>query len=269
MNMECGTINKVLSLKENLDKEICPVIPELRSFASSAGRRDWDMAAPKTFRDPEFGDRLTKACDGNTYVPPPNHGRLGWIKSNLESRYGVTTSIESVRKWFSGEMKPRPERVEALAALLEVDVGWLSLGITPDLSPRQAKARSATADAAVNVLAGFIQMSGGSPAFPAADDSRASEHHIQLYAIIRGAQYAFHVSLAREDDDGYHFAVPPSYPNVFNVGAIPTDEPGMIFVELTHELIEEQSQRRNAALDVLVPKSEVADRRIRTFGQRI
>jgi len=36
--------------------------------------------------------------------------------------------VESVRKWLSGEGRPKQDKCEALAAILGVDSGWLYMG---------------------------------------------------------------------------------------------------------------------------------------------
>lgn len=225
------------------------------------------VVQPKIIRDKEFAQRLAKACDGNPNVPLHNHGRLRWVQEQMKAR-GATVSLETVRKWFAGEVKARPDKLALLAQVLEVDAIWLAMGQASDLSPREMRARNATADGAVNVLTGFIQIAGGNPAFPRDDDQRARDAHIHLYAIIRGAQYAFHVSLAREDGDHYRFQVPSTYAEVFVVGAIPTESPGVRFIELPAELIAEQGVRRGGGFEVSIPASEAEKYKIRTFGER-
>lgn len=43
--------------------------------------------------------------------------------------------------------------MSALAQLLEVDLGWLTLGTKPEMTPKERKARNAVADGAVNLVA--------------------------------------------------------------------------------------------------------------------
>lgn len=225
---------------------------------------------PKIIRDRDFGIRLTKACDGSSYCPPPNKGRLSWIKAQLFERFHETISVESVRKWLAGEMKPEANRLRQLAIILDVDESWLSLGIQPDLEPRARKVRNAMADGAVNVLAGFIQIAGGSPAFPEAGDARAEKQHIDLYAIIKGAQYAIHVALAHTDDNGLRFTLPTNHEDIFVIGVELIDGPGVKFYEIPSEVIVEHGEHRGGAVDLTVSsKASTLLRRITDFSKRI
>ncbi len=162
----------------------------------------------KIIRDAGFAQRLEQACDASFHCPPMHKGRLTWIADQLEKRFKVKVSFETVRKWLKGENKPRQAKNALLAQLLDVDSTWLYLGVDPDMTPRERKARNSQADGAVNLVAGFIQMDGGFPAFPEESDKRAQREHIDLYAIIRGANYAFHVSLAYQQDGDWRFPLP-------------------------------------------------------------
>lgn len=90
-----------------------------------------ERAQPRTKKlilEPEFAARLVEACDKNDAVPPPNYGRLRWIKEQLASRFAESVSEETVRRWLSGEGRPRPKKLHHLAQLLNVDEAWLALG---------------------------------------------------------------------------------------------------------------------------------------------
>lgn len=224
---------------------------------------------PKLIRDKDFGIRLEKACDASTYVPPPNKGRLGWIQQQFSERFNEKISLESIRRWLAGEMKPQASRVRQLAIILDVDESWLSLGIQPELDPRARKVRNAMADGAVNVLAGFIQMAGGNPAFPDANDTRAEKQHIDLYAIIKGAQYAIHVALANVDENGLRFTLPANHEDIFVIGVEQIDGPGVKFYEIPRETIVEQGEHRGGAIDLTVSPSDGSIRRITDFGKRL
>jgi hypothetical protein len=63
----------------------------------------------------------------NPNVPPMRSGRLTYIRDELQKR-GQEVSLESVRKWFSGEAMPHKDRAEHLAEILRVDASWLMLG---------------------------------------------------------------------------------------------------------------------------------------------
>ena len=164
-------------------------------------------------RDAGFAHRLRKAIEGVEAIPEFGQGQQTWIRDRL----GV--SAEAVRKWFMGEARPRPAMMRQLAELLDADEAWLSLGIAPDVTPKERRARNATAEGAVNVLVGLTQLNGGAVAFPGPNDPRAA--YVDFYSIIRGVQRAFHVSLAQELPDGrYRFNLPIEHTDCELVGAV-------------------------------------------------
>lgn len=224
----------------------------------------------KIIRDKEFGRRLESACDGNPHIPGVNKGRLTWFKNQLGERFGEKISIETVRKWFAGEVKPRPDKLKLLAEILEVDEAWLSLGVSPDLQPRERKLRNAMADGAVNLLAGVIQMNGGSPAFPEEGDKRAVRDQVDLYAIIKGAQYAFHVSLAQSvGPKEFKFTLPANYDGAFQIGIIQEESTKFQFVELNEGIVEGQGVRKGGSIEVTARESDLMLRRIVNFRDRL
>lgn len=226
------------------------------------------VAPLRIIRDAAFAQRLATASDHHPRVPPLRSGRLTWFQQQFKDRHGMVMSLETIRKWFYGEAKPRPEKLTLLAKMLEVDEAWLSLGHEPELQPREQKARNAVADGAVNLLAGVIQMNGGNPAFPAEGDKRAAKGHIDLYAIIRGAQYAFHVSLAQTVEGGFRFTVPVEWEDAFQMGVVMIDPVTFWFVEIPENEIPE-GDKRGAAIDVVLTRAYVEKHRITNFAQRI
>lgn len=226
-------------------------------------------APEKIIREPEFARRLSSASDNNPNVPALHFGRLVWVKAQLKSRFDIDVSKETVRKWYWGEAKPRDEKLRAIAQILEVDEAWLSLGIAPDLAPREQKKRVAEASGAVLLLAGLIQMAGGHPAFPDEDDDAAARDHIDLYAIIRGAQYRFHVTLAQQLENGdLRFNVPSNHEGAFQVGVIPEGEFGVRLVELQPEIIL-LGNRRGAVVEVVLSEMQAEAVQIRSLRNRL
>lgn len=65
-------------------------------------------------RDAGFAHRLRKAVEGVKDIPDFGQGQQ---QTWLRERLGV--SAEAVRKWFSGEARPRPPMMKQLAALLD------------------------------------------------------------------------------------------------------------------------------------------------------
>lgn len=220
---------------------------------------------------PEFAKRMQLACDGNPNVPPLNHGRLGWFSTEIEKRFHAKVTIETVRKWFAGETIPRPKMMGYLAAVLEVDHAWLSVGASPQIADKQKKARDATADGAVNLVAGLIQICGGSPAFPDDADDRAKSRHIDLYAVIKGAQYSMHVVMAEQVDDSYRFAIPiEAVGEAVILGVVRTGELAFRFFELDGDKISEEGKRKGGAYNLSMPSAPGKEwKEITTFSNRL
>lgn len=210
------------------------------------------MARPRhnlnaIIRDAEFARRLNAACEDHPSIPDFGHGQQTFLHKSL----GV--SPEAVRKWCSGESRPRPKMMTRLAKLLGVDEAWLSLGIKPDGDPKERKARNAMADGAVNLVAGFIQMNGGHPAFPNDGDPRSE--YVDLYTIIRGKQYAIHVALGREMGDGsYRFTLPLQYTDCTIIGVVPTGPMRCAFIHMATDLITTHKRRKGGYAEVDVER---------------
>jgi transcriptional regulator with XRE-family HTH domain len=81
----------------------------------------------KTLISPRFAERLRQACDDHPSCPPLHQGRQTWLRDELGA-VGLKVSVESIRKWLSGEGRPKQEKCEALARLLNVDASWLYMG---------------------------------------------------------------------------------------------------------------------------------------------
>lgn len=229
------------------------------------------LPANKKVVHPEFAQRMQSACDDNPDVPLPNHGRLGWFSSEIERRFGVSVTIETVRKWFAGETIPRPKMMGYLAAVLGVDHAWLSVGSSPQISEKQKKVRDATADGAVNLVAGLIQICGGHPAFPDDNDAHALNDKIDLYAVIKGAKYSIHVVLAESADGGHVFAIPTeSVGTTVIVGVVRTGELAFRFFEIDSDLIAEAGKRKGGHYSVTMPNDPGDEwKEIESFSNRL
>jgi hypothetical protein len=200
-----------------------------------------ERATQPIIRDKAFAKRLVIACEGNPHCPTDEYrGKQKWVYDNLLEQFGIKVSPEAVRRWFSGEMRPRPKTVAALARLLEVDLGWLTLGTVPDMAPKEQKARNAIADGSVNLVAGLIQMNGGHVAFPDTPDAGAD-----IFAIIGGKQYSIQVKLARDlGGDTMRFTVGLDASSHVVIGVIPSEHGfGARLVRLTPDIIAAQPPR--------------------------
>lgn len=220
--------------------------------------------ATRTIRDPESAKRLTQACDMHLHVPPMHRGRQVWVRDEL-AKVGIEVSLETVRKWFAGEARPRPEKSDKLAEILGIDVAWLALGVDSGLSPRDRKVRSAIAGGVVNAIAGLIQLDGSYPAFPEESDVRATREHIDLYAIINRVNYAFHVALGEQRGNVLCLSVPAQTESAIILGVIRRGFSFEIY-EITGEIIRDFGSRRGASSTVEVERGLL--RRIEDFKAR-
>ncbi|HDZ73522.1 MAG TPA: hypothetical protein ENH55_12285 [Aurantimonas coralicida] len=161
------------------------------------------------------------ACDNNDLCPPHNYGRLQWIADQLGSRYGVSLSKESVRRWASGEGSPRPDKGKLLAELLKVDESWLLLGVQPE---GDRKTVGATQNAAVNLLSGILLARDITVALPDEDDPL--KDCVNLYAVIGGRQLRLHATFGQPSAGGAKFLIPVQFENVTVIGVVPTGDDG-------------------------------------------
>lgn len=89
-------------------------------------------------RERAFAKRLTQALDNHDRCPEA-YGRNTWLKREL-AHQRIEVSIETIRKWLSGETMPRRPKMAALAKTLRVDETWLAMGLQP-LSPAMTPSR--------------------------------------------------------------------------------------------------------------------------------
>jgi transcriptional regulator with XRE-family HTH domain len=222
---------------------------------------------------PEFARRMQQAADGNSNVPPINYGRLSWVKEQFNSRFKADVSLETIRKWFAGETKPRAQTLHMLAEILGVDEAWLALGSTNKATVKEQRIRNAVADASVNIVAGLVQADGGHPAFPDEGDRRAEAARIDLYAIIKGAQYGFHVATAERVKEGWEFAVPIAALESIVLGVILTHGFQVTILELDAEGLEENGKRKSGLIEVAVGEDLKTGpkvwRRVTSFAERL
>lgn len=223
----------------------------------------------KIIRDPAFGKRLSEVCEKNPNVPPPNYGRLAWFVEQLEKRFGEKVSNETVRKWLAGEVKPQPKRIQLLAELLAIDLSWLAYGVAPEISKREFRAMSTETNGAIQLVAGFVKMAGGHPAFPADGDKRSADELIDLYSIIRGVQYAMHISVAHEDAGIFHFAVPSKYESVMQVGVVPLSDFAVRLIDIPEEVISQLGRRKGSSIEVELTAEQVDLYEIKSLRQRL
>ena len=224
----------------------------------------------KIVRDPAFGARLTETLDRDPNVPPPNYGRLGWIKDQFAIKFKEPVSAETVRKWIAGEVKPKPERIEMLAELLSIDRGWLAFGLDPAMTEREKRTMSTEGDGAVLLVAGLIKMAGGQVAFPSEDDKRAKASGIDVHAFIKGGKYDIHVAVAQPEPDGsMKFFVPANFEGVMQIGAIMLGDFAVRLIEITEDIISTDGRRRGGSIEVVMTSEQLEEFEIKSLRQRL
>lgn len=189
------------------------------------------------------------ACDNlPEVVPPYGQGRQVYIARKMK------VTQEAVRKWFTGDARPKLHKMRALAALLDVDEAWLSLGIEPEVGRKEKRIHTERTEGAVYLVFGAMAMGGGHCAFPSNKDPRSA--YVDFYSIIRGQQAAIHVSTARQTSAGvYEFIVPREYDDVLCVGVVPIRGFRSEFIELRQELIEKHKQRKGSGFAISIAKN--------------
>lgn len=138
--------------------------------------------------DEALSQRMHEALDNAPGVPVRQHGRLTWIKRQLEERYGHVVQVETVRRWMAGTAMPTTDSLEILAKLFGVEPAWLAMGDGPARTRRQAERLVIAATGAVGLALGFLQATGVSA-------THETENGADILAIIQGRRQYFQVGL--------------------------------------------------------------------------
>lgn len=226
------------------------------------------MGSTAEFRK-SFVARLKEACDASRVVPPPHKGRQQYISQQL----GVAP--EAVSKWFKGVSMPRPDKIERLAELLQVEQTWLSFGISPEMDRHERKAHSREVDGAVHLVMGLAMLAGGHCGTPGPRDPRAG--YVDFYATIRGSVFMVHVCLGREvSKDRFELVVPKEYQDVNCVAVIPKSPGKYDQLDMPLDLIDTHRFKKSGGYALTIDRSDSnkytsgrsAWPRIRFFGDR-
>lgn len=205
------------------------------------------MGSTLEFRQ-QFVKRLVQACDESKNVPKPGQGRQQYIAKNLK------LAPEAISKWFHAVSMPKPDKMEELAKLLDVDQAWLHYGITPEVNRAERRLRAKETSGASYVVYGMIQMAGGYCGEPAENDQRAG--YVDFYANLRGKVYPIHVALAREVEDGaYEVILPKEYSDVRTITVLPQEGGRLYFIEMPNEIIEKHKTRKQGAFSIRMERS--------------
>lgn len=201
-----------------------------------------------------FARRLNQVIEESDLLPPYNQGRYTWISEQLRKQFGVEVTRETVRKWVWGETIPRNEKLRALANLFDVDEGWLAFGITSEVNKKVTPKKILADSGVVSLVAGLIQMAGGTCALPEPGDRN---DFVDLYAIIGRRQRMIAVSLGDEVAPGkYRFSVPNEFEQCVNIGVVRTGFASFDLLLLSHTQIKSYGDRLGPYVDVTATKRE-------------
>lgn len=243
-----------------------------RSERIATGETDYGRV-----KDPGFAQRIQRALDANPEIPPPHYGRLSWMVRQFKNKFDVTLTAETVRKWTEGLSIPRLERRAQLAEILGVDQGWLIVGSEVSLDQKTRKLRNAEVDGAVNLIAGLVQMDGGNPAFPGSTDRDSARDGVDLYAVIRGAHYAFNVTTAVPEKDGsWRIPVPAKREQLVVLAVVRTAPFAFDILEVDEDAIAEHGKFSSGTVslplrheDGVYMVGDLGLKQVQSFGDRL
>ncbi len=211
-----------------------------------------------------FAKRLNAASDNNPNVPPMYHGRYPYVVDEMRKR-GLSTTTETIRRWYHGEAIPSKEKMPALAQLLGVDEAWLSVGAGDEKPSRRSVAKRAD-NPLTTILATLITNDGGTIAWPADDDRQAVEGAVDIYAMIKGVKYAFRVAAGTTEDSTTSFALSSTSDKAVTLGIV---QDGFCFkvFDLT-EFIDQAEPAETGGLKLAVDSAALGEHEITTFSKR-
>lgn len=235
--------------------------------ANIKGSRERIMGSTPEFRQ-SFVRRLVQACDESAHIPPPHKGRQNYIAEKI----GVVA--EAVSKWFNGVAMPRPDKLERLAELLQVDQSWLAFGISPEMTRTERKAHVREIDGAVHLVMGMMMLAGANCGMPGKNDQRAA--YVDFYSTMRGTVYPIHVAMAREvSRDSFEIALPKEFSDVRCIAVVPAGSGKFHFLDLPMALVNEHKSRKSGGFQLVIHRTEPSRYqtgtdvwpRIRSFGE--
>lgn len=182
----------------------------------------------------DFKDRLNDACNKSSDIPEYGKGRQVTI-ANM-----VGVSQEAVRKWLSGEGKPRSDTVKKLAKILDVEYIWLALGSDQDAvtSYRETSERQ---DAGLYAFVSFILNRGSAWAFNKDGSNTCDLTVIQNNDVFK---YSVFSPINIRDDGSMEFQFTRQSDAVISVCACRRDgfDIAYNFVEVPEEVVAHHAQ---------------------------
>jgi hypothetical protein len=107
---------------------------------------------------------------------------------------------------------------------------------------------------AANLVAGTIRLDGGTVAFPDPDDKASRD--VDIFAIIKGPQYKFKVSVGTPGEEknpkGLRFSIPVKYQELFVLGLVRTGPTCWDVLELDAATIERHRRPKGGLMEVVV-----------------
>ncbi len=208
-----------------------------------------------------FGRRLSAACDDHCQVPGQHRGRLRWLVEQLAEK-GVKISVETARRWLSGEARPRSAKMGALAEIVQADVSWLALGVEPE--PRGESRETLPRNPLVGIAAGLADLEGGVCALPYPADQASG---IDLHIIIDGRKLDLCLARGSVSGNVVTFSPRTNVPSTTHVlGGLLVDEGDVSFFDLS-DFVRSREREEGAALEALT--FQLIDGQLCRDGQRL
>jgi len=197
-------------------------------------------------RNKDFTVRLNEACDTHN-VPPLNAGRLTWFKNQFQSQFNEMITVETVRKWFHGEARPRPDKMEKIAHLLKVELPWLSLGHDTGLGLKERAVQKKRASGTSNLVMGIIQISNFAIALPKANSLE------DFTAIIDEQKFDIYTSLGiKHRDNSFTFSMPVKHEDLCIIGVAMLGSVHFDLLKISNDLIFKHAITRGNNLEIII-----------------
>ena len=154
-----------------------------------------------------FSTRLAWACSRSPGAPAGTYGRYTHLRDRLRGEHGIEVSRETVRKWFSGEARPRLDKMSVLARVLQVDLTWLVHGESP---LEQAPTLQSVKDPGVHIVFGHLLHLGAACAIPM--ERSPTAWMSDIFAIFEGRHASVAVVTGNAKGSGWDLPFPGRRP---------------------------------------------------------
>lgn len=192
--------------------------------------------------DDGFAQRLERACVRSKEVPRYGKG----VQRFLAERLGVSES--AIGKYFEGRARPVPKLMTRLAAILNVDEAWLSLGIGVGAMPT-AYQYSEKAGAGAYLAFGIFMSAGYQCEFV------KEPGPVDFYAIKAGKRLDISVTLGqRLSSDQCLASVRPNSDSLLNLCAIPENATDFAILVMDKVGVERFGSPSSESIDVPLVK---------------